>query len=129
MVCFFIDDDTDDQEIFGMALSEVFPGGRCLFASDGIEALDRLSDTSFSPSCIFIDLNMPRMNGRECLEEIGKIERLRRVPVFIYSTSQDHMLIEECKALGAVDVVVKPTGLKALTDRLEQIIHDNHLYE
>lgn len=129
MVCFFIDDDTDDQEIFGMALSEVFPQGSCLFANDGIEALDRLSDPSFFPSCIFIDLNMPRMNGKECLAEIGKIKRLNKVPVFIYSTSWDQALIEECKALGAADFIVKPPGLKALTDRLEQIIHDNHLYE
>jgi CheY-like chemotaxis protein len=129
MVCFFIDDDTDDQEIFKMAISEVFPGVSCLFANDGIEALDRLSDPFFSPACIFIDLNMPRMNGKECLVEIGKIERLSKVPVFIYSTSLDHALIKECKDLGAADFVVKPPGLQALTDRLRQIIQDNRLYE
>ena len=129
MVYFFIDDDTDDQEIFGMAISEVIPGVSCLFANDGIEALDRLSDPAFCPSCIFIDRNMPRMNGKECLVEIGKIERLKKVPVFIYSTSWDHTLIEECKELGAADFIVKPPGLKALTDRLQQIIYDNRLYE
>jgi CheY-like chemotaxis protein len=129
MVCFFIDDDADDQEIFGMAISEVFPKVSCLFANDGIEAMERLSDPTFFPSCIFIDLNMPRMNGKECLVEIGKIERLRKVPVFIYSTSWDHALMEECKELGAADFIVKPAGLQALTDRLEQIIHENRLYE
>jgi CheY-like chemotaxis protein len=129
MVCFFIDDDADDQEIFGMAISEVRPGISCLFANDGIDALDRLSDPSFSPACIFIDLNMPRMNGKECLVEIRKIERLRNIPVFIYSTFLDHTLIAECKELGAADFIVKPPGLQALTDRLDQIIQDNRLYE
>lgn len=129
MVYFFIDDDTDDQEIFSMAISDIVSSADCHFANDGIEALEKLSDTSFSPSCIFMDLNMPRMNGKECLVEIGKIERLNNVPVIIYSTSIDARLMDECRKLGATDFIIKPPGLQALTDRLQKVIQDNHLYE
>lgn len=128
MQFFFVDDDTDDQEIFGMAISEVRPGITCVFANDGIEALEKLEDPAFMPAGIFIDLNMPRMNGSECLIAIRKITRLAVVPVFMYSTSSDPRLMKTCMELGAADFIVKPPGLKALIQRLEQLILDNDLY-
>ncbi|WP_235918471.1 response regulator [Sediminibacterium soli] len=128
MLYFFVDDDADDQEIFGLAISEVEPDAACVFANDGIEALDKLKDKSFMPAGIFIDLNMPKMNGSECLTEIRKIKRLDPVPVFMYSTSSDPRVMEECRRLGAADFIVKPPGLKALTDRLTRVIQDNELY-
>jgi CheY-like chemotaxis protein len=125
MVYFFIDDDVDDQEIFGMAISEVDPSIECVFASDGIEALDKLQGMNVLPDCIFIDLNMPRMNGKECLVEIRKQERLENVPIYIYSTSADPKLVDECKELGAKQFIVKPPGLHLLTGILREIIHAN----
>ena len=128
MIFFFIDDDTDDQEIFSMAMSEVDPSVTCKFANDGIEALAELNDETFIPGCIFIDLNMPRMNGNECLIEIRKIDRLAKVPVFIYSTSANPQRIEENKQLGATDFIVKPYGLGALTEILTRILQNNKPY-
>lgn len=128
MQYFFIDDDTDDQEIFGIAITEADPDASCIFANDGIEALQKLRDTSFLPAGIFIDLNMPRMNGSECLTAIRQIKRLDSIPVYMYSTSSDPRLMAECLRLGAADFIVKPPGLKALTDRLTQVIRDNPLY-
>lgn len=121
MVYFFIDDDADDQEIFGMAISEIDPSIRCVFANDGIDALEKLRVITPLPDCIFIDLNMPRMNGKECLAEIRKIERLNEIPIYIYSTSVDPKLVDECKELGAKQFIVKPPGLHLLTDILRQI--------
>jgi CheY-like chemotaxis protein len=121
MVYFFIDDDVDDQEIFGMAISEVDPSIVCLFANDGIEALEKLGNLNHLPDAVFIDLNMPRMNGKECLLEIRKLERFREVPVYIYSTSADPKLVEECNELGAKQFIVKPPGLQLLTDILREI--------
>ncbi|MBV9986655.1 MAG: response regulator [Chitinophagaceae bacterium] len=121
MVYFFVDDDADDQEIFGLAIAELDGTATCRFANDGLEALEALQDESFTPSLIFIDLNMPRMNGNECLAELKKLERLSKVPIFIYSTSSDPKLIAASKALGADDFIVKPSGFQALTEILKKL--------
>jgi CheY-like chemotaxis protein len=122
MTYFLIDDDLDDQEIFNMALQDVDGSISCRFANDGIAALNALKDAAFIPDCIFIDLNMPRMNGNECLTEIKKIERLQAVPIIMYSTSSDKRLIERSMELGANDFVVKPAGLNALINILREVI-------
>ncbi|MCW3086888.1 MAG: response regulator receiver protein [Sediminibacterium sp.] len=127
MTYFLIDDDVDDQEIFSMALQEADPQVGCRFANDGIEALETLRNETFTPDCIFMDLNMPRMNGNECLVEIRKIDRLHPVPVIMYSTSSDQKLINRSKELGASDFIVKPSGLHALTDILKEVIQKQRL--
>lgn len=122
MTYFLIDDDMDDQEIFCMAVKEVDASVSCIFANDGIKGLAALANEQFMPDCIFIDLNMPRMNGNECLVEIKKIHRLSHIPVIIYSTSSDQKLISKSMELGASDFIVKPPGFKTLTDILREII-------
>src|SRR5688572_28473345 len=119
MKCFLIDDDADDQEIFTMALHEFNESIHCDFANDGVKALEKLTtDNAFIPSCIFIDINMPRMNGVECLSEIRKIKRLNPVPVCMYSTSADPNIVAKTKELGATDFIVKPASISDLTDLL-----------
>ena len=120
--CFLVDDDIDDQEIFALALQRVDTSIACIFANDGLDALKKLhQDETFIPHYIFIDLNMPRMNGRQCLIEIKKINRLDQVPVIIYSTSSEPTDILETKALGATDYVAKPPSISMLTKTLAQI--------
>ena len=69
-----VDDDIDDHEIFCMALENLENCYKCIFAKDGIEALEILKNEEiFIPDIIFLDLNMPRMNGIDCLYEIKKI--------------------------------------------------------
>lgn len=124
--CFLIDDDVDDQEIFSMALQEFNDSIRCYFADDGVKALEKLKvDQSFLPSCIFIDINMPRMNGVECLEQIKKINRLKSVPVCMFSTSADPSIVAKTRDLGAADFIVKPASISALSTLLSQFISTN----
>ena len=126
MKCFLIDDDIDDQEIFSMALREYNESIHCYFANDGIKALEKLEhNNSFIPNCIFIDINMPRMNGVECLEHIKKINRLKLVPVCMFSTSADPYIVEKTKALGARDFIVKPPSISVLSTLLSQFINSN----
>ncbi len=121
-MCFLVDDDVDDQEIFALALRKVDPDINCLFANDGIDALSKLQqDESFIPDYIFLDLNMPRMNGRQCLIELKKIDRLSHVPVIMYSTSSEQKDIHETKSLGATDYVAKPPSISTLTQALAHI--------
>lgn len=109
---FVIDDDLDDQEIFTIAANKVDPAIECTFANDGVHAIERVTqEASLNPGCIFLDVNMPRMNGIECLEALRGMERLNHVPIFICSTSADPKIIAKVKALGARDFIVKPATI------------------
>ena len=122
IVCLLIDDDQDDQEIFSMALEDINSDIQCIMVSNGIAALEKLNAKKpLIPDYIFIDVNMPKMNGMECLREIQKLEHLKNAHVFMYSTSSDEKMIERSKALGAKDFIVKPPGLALLTERLMQV--------
>jgi CheY-like chemotaxis protein len=122
IVCLLIDDDQDDQEIFSMALEEMQSDIQCIMASNGIVALEKLKGQKpLIPDYIFIDVNMPMMNGMECLEEIQKLDHLKDADVFMFSTSSDEAMIKKSKALGAKDFIVKPPGLALLTEKLTQV--------
>lgn len=119
-----IDDDLDDQEIFCLAAQDVKASIDCVCEADSIEAVRKLNaDAAFIPDCIFIDMNMPRMNGRQCLLEIRKIERLCDTPIFMCSTSSDPKVIAETKSLGAADFIVKPSTLSEFTHTLRKVYH------
>jgi CheY-like chemotaxis protein len=113
--CFLIDDDIDDQEIFSLALERVNPDLRCVAVSSAHEALYQLENQSKGiPDYIFLDLNMPRMNGKECLREIKKISHLRHTPVIIYSTSSLRYDVAEALQLGAKEFITKPFSMPDL---------------
>jgi CheY-like chemotaxis protein len=123
-ICFLIDDDIDDQEIFAMAVHDVDPSVECVCADNCVEALEKLEeDPSFIPHCIFIDINMPKMNGIYCLKALKKIERLSYIPMYMYSTSADPAIIAESKEFGATDFIVKPTNIKDLSQILSRLFH------
>jgi PleD family two-component response regulator len=121
LLWFIIDDDIDDQEIFTISARKVDPAIECEFANDGVDAIEKLSDIAFTPGCIFLDVNMPRMNGIECLEELGKIARLSSVPVFMCSTSSDTKIVAKIKELGAYDFIVKPSTISEFTAILAEV--------
>lgn len=120
--CYFIDDDEDDHDFFCTATQAIDPAIECLFAKSGIEAVDNLTQTSLTPDYIFIDMNMPRMDGKQCLTEIRKINRLNAVPVYIYSTSGTPGLIDEILQMGAKEFLIKPTNMHALEQLLRRIL-------
>lgn len=119
--CLLVDDDEDDKEIFCMALEEADPSIHCYSASDPVQALAMLKDTSFIPNYIFLDLNMPFMSGKECLVEIRKQPHLLDVPVIIFSTSSSHRDIRDTAALGASSFITKPPLISALAQKLSAI--------
>jgi iron complex outermembrane receptor protein len=123
---FLIDDDMDDHEIFSYAMEKADENVQCVFANDGIHALEKInSEEAFVPDFIFIDVNMPRMNGRQCLLELKKIDRLKNTPVFMYSTSADPNEIEENIKLGATDFIIKPSDVNDLSGILRRIVKRN----
>jgi CheY-like chemotaxis protein len=123
ITCFLVDDDTDDLEIFAIAVAETGQSITCMTANDGLDALRLLhQDETFIPDFIFLDLNMPRMNGKQCLVEIKKISRLTHVPVVIYSTSAQQRDIDDTLKLGAAHFFTKPPSIPALTKTLSALL-------
>jgi CheY-like chemotaxis protein len=107
-ICFLIDDDIDDQEIFLRVLKDFEPSIRCFTACNGQEAIDKLTSKEVKPDLIFLDLNMPLMNGKQFLKECHFLEGCRDIPVIILTTAADKRTIEETKQLGASDYITKP---------------------
>ncbi len=104
-----VDDDEDDKKLFIESAKEVDGDITCITATDGQEALRYLKDENNPlPDYIFLDLRMPRINGRQCLEEIRKDKRLSQIRVFIYTTSIDTREAIELKKNGAVHFISKP---------------------
>jgi len=117
-----IDDDDDDQEIFVTALKSVSHEAACSCYFNAEEALKLLISGDEKPEVIFLDLNMPVMNGRQFLTEIKKIDKLKEIPVIIFSTSSHAPTIQATKDLGASDFITKPASFEALKEILKQII-------
>ena len=121
LTCLLVDDDPDDQEIFAMAVEAVSSTITCHYADDGIKALEMLNNSHFIPDLIFVDLNMPRMNGKQCLAEIKKIDRLVNVPVYIYSTSS-HNQVKGSTDVSPTAYIIKPSTLPELTRILKEVL-------
>jgi DNA-binding response OmpR family regulator len=125
-ICFLIDDDEDDREIFQLAMQKV-KDVKCFTSHNGKDAIRMLSDKNFNPDFIFLDLNMPMMNGRECLTEIRKIKHLKQTAVYIYTTSsadEDKAALTE---LGATGFITKPASIQLLVEILTSYIHPSNI--
>lgn len=101
-----VDDDDDDREFFLEVVGDLFPEMSCVTAVNGQDALDKLGH--YRPDLIFLDLNMPLMNGRQFLAEVNKHSILSDIPVVILTTSSDRESIVETRRLGAKEFITKP---------------------
>ena len=117
-----VDDDEDDRDIFLEIVSELDPSATLITAINGADGLEKLSVNTAPPNIIFLDLNMPIMNGTEFLREIKGVEILRNIPVVILTTSNEKWVIEEVQALGARDFVTKPAKFEDWRAALRRFI-------
>lgn len=118
-----IDDDEEDQEIFNIALSQVSTEAKCITYSDATKALSDLNTAQHYPDVIFLDLNMPIMNGQQFLVEIKKSQKLKHIPIIIFSTSSHAATISIIKQLGAHVFITKPGDFGKLKEILGRLIN------
>lgn len=118
----YIDDDLEDREIFREAISEIEPSYVCNVATDGSEGMQALENFVVMPDYIFVDVNMPVMNGRQFLEQVKNIPGFRSIPVIMYSTTSYTQERNEYFRLGARDVLVKPNTFTEICDLLKSVI-------
>lgn len=113
-----IDDDIDDQEILITAIQELDAAILCCTALNGKDALDKLMSKEVVPRLIFLDLNMPAMNGFQFLEHVSCSHELSQIPVVVFSTSSNPADVQQTKKLGAIDFFTKPTSFLKLKQLL-----------
>ena len=122
MTILLIDDDQDDQDIFKEAASMVIPGIECMVANDGEQGFAILASSPQVPDYIFLDVNMPKMNGKEFLARIKSHPQLKSIPVVVYSTSSHKSELGDYFKLGASNFITKPSEFKLLTTYLKSIL-------
>lgn len=110
---FYAEDDLDDQQLFRDVVLEINSSLELHIQNDGQELIDQLHNPPPKPQLIFLDLNMPRKSGFEALKEIRECEKLKNVPVIIFTTSDDIDSIKTTKNLGASIYITKPSFISS----------------
>lgn len=121
------DDDMDDRFFFAKALKEITVATKLVTVNNGEQLMDYLNDnTEQLPHVLFLDLSMPRKTGFECLAEIKENEKLKSLPVVMYTTSYTRSIDFEdnlkntLNRMGAQDYIRKPADFEVL----KQVIHE-----
>lgn len=117
------DDDIDDCIFFKVALQEFPLSTRLTSVHDGEQLMQLLThETNELPHVLFLDLNMPRKNGFECLSEIKLIKKLDQLPVIMYSTSFDQEVVNLLYKNGAQHFIRKPSDFSQFKKIVQQTL-------
>jgi CheY-like chemotaxis protein len=123
------DDDEADRLLFKEAFEELKILSAVSFVHDGEQLLNYLSTTEALPQLLFLDINMPRKNGLECLIEIKNNPALKDILIAIYSTSSSENDIEEAFLSGANVYIHKPNDFNTLKKVLEKAVMTAYQYQ
>jgi CheY-like chemotaxis protein len=122
MTILLIDDDDDDQDIFKEAASVVVSNVQFLIAKDGEQGLAALESSPTLPDFIFLDVNMPKMDGKEFLKRVKAHPLFMKIPVVIYSTSNHKSELGEYFRMGASNFITKPSEFNLLVTYLRSVL-------
>ena len=123
-----VEDSTTDAELTLEALQEGRLHNNVHHVSDGEEAMKYLRregryENAVQPDLILLDLNMPRMDGRDVLKAMRDDSRLRVIPVVVLTTSSSETDIFETYGLAANNYIVKPVDLNQFFSVIQQVSH------
>ena len=118
------DDDADDAQIFQEALVEADCDTTFQYVETGAEVFELLGD-GLIPDIIFLDLNMPIMNGWQCLAKLKNTPAYEKIPVIMYTTSSNPRDYQIALELDAHGLISKPSNPKVLVKILNTILCDN----
>ena len=115
------EDDDDDFEIFSTAIGEVSIAIVLSRAENGEVLMKKLNASEVLPEILFLDIQMPCVNGRDCLRQIRSDKKFDALPVIMFSSSSDSQDIEHCFREGSNLYLQKPSSLQELILALERI--------
>ena len=124
-----VEDNPDDVELTRLAFAEAKIANHLVVVGDGAEALDYLfgrgrhegRDPSDLPSLVLLDLNLPKVDGREVLQAIRGEERTRTLPVVVLTTSTEPFDVEASYALGVNSYIQKPVDFEQFVWAVKQV--------
>ncbi len=123
------DDDADDRNLFSAALEEINADTRLTMFKNGTELMEYLNTPGrLLPHIIFLDLNMPGKNGRQCLAEIRDDHQFNDISIAIYSTSNAEDDIVATLSGGANVYIHKPDDFEKLKDIVKHVLKINWQY-
>lgn len=124
------DDEDNDRLLFVDALKELKLKINIHTVNDGVELMEYLNnENNILPHLIFLDLNMPRKNGLECLKEIKSNSKLNDIAIAIFSTSMSENDIEQTLMNGANVYINKPNSFNELKQALKKVITAAYIYQ
>ena len=123
-IIFLADDDADDRLFFEDALEQINIPSQLTTANDGLELMNNLESLIEPPppDVIFLDLNMPRKNGHQCLEEIRNTPKLKDITVVIFSTTSNIDSVDKTYELGANYYICKTRSFSLLVKAIETVL-------
>ena len=122
-----MEDDADDRYLLKTALAETGIKEDVTYVENGVELINYLNTLSEEngeinyPKFILLDLNMPKMDGREVLKMMKANEAYRKIPVIVFSTTKNQLEVKRCYDLGANTYVVKPVSYDTLVETIREI--------
>ena len=124
-----VEDNPDDVELTRLAFEESKIANKLVVVSDGAAALDYLfakgryadRDPSQLPSIVLLDLNLPKVDGREVLQAIRANEATRTLPVVVLTTSAEPFDVEASYALGVNSYIQKPVDFEQFVWAVKQV--------
>jgi CheY-like chemotaxis protein len=117
------DDDDDDTRLFQGILEELPFPTQLTVVHNGEQLMQLLYKKADQlPDVLFLDLNMPRKNGFQCLDELKKDKKLRKLPVIIFTTSNEPSIISLLYKTGAQYYIRKPNNVKQLKNLIQYAI-------
>jgi DNA-binding response OmpR family regulator len=120
---YLIDDDSDDLDFFCEAVHSIDESIICIKSTNSELALNSFRQFDVPvPDMIFLDLNMPLVDGRTFLHEIKRVKPYAQVPVIIYSTSAHPKDIEDTIEMGAASFLTKPFKMTDLVNDLSDVL-------
>lgn len=119
-----IDDDDDDATLLEAAVQSYHQGIKFLKSYGATEALSLLNNSESVPDLILLDVNMPMMNGFECLKKLRQQPRLQNIPVIMLSTSASPRDVARAIKTGAQKFLTKPNSFTKICEMVNEIIDD-----
>lgn len=121
-IVYLADDDEDDRLLFSDAVESIIDDSEVTTFVDGEKLIRHLkTNPDVIPFIFFIDINMPRMDGFQCLKTIKEMPQYKDVPVVMYSTSSSQADIARSRELGASLYVQKPYNYEVMKVLMQQI--------
>ncbi len=121
------EDDADDRYLMKTALEESGVTEQAKYVENGVELINYLESISDEnreqhyPKFILLDLNMPKMDGREVLKRMKSNDAYKKIPIIVFSTTKNQLEVNRCYDLGANTYVVKPVSYDTLVETIREI--------